>query len=352
MKLGIIGLPQSGKTTLFTALTHGRTPLTTSVGRVELHQAVVDIPDPRLDALAAMFKPRKITYAKIGYVDFAGLEAGAARTGFSGALMNQLSQMDGFLHVVRCFEDENLAHPLGSVDPARDVKVLDDEFLLNDLIMVERKLERLAEERKKGATDKALNARQTSLFERLHRTLSDGLPLRRLDFTPEEQKELSSFGLLTRKPVLIALNVGEGQTTPSLSLEDPAVTVQGKVEMEIAQLPPEEAKIFLQEFGIEEPISTRIGHLAYEMLGLISFLTAGEPEVRAWPIRRGATALEAAGTIHTDLQKGFIRAEVIAYEDLIRLGSMQEARAKGKVRLEGKDYIVQDGDVLYIRFNV
>ncbi len=352
MKLGIIGLPQSGKTTLFNALTHGRAPLTASVGRVELHQAVVDVHDPRVDALAAMFKARKATYAKITYVDIAGLEAGAAKTGFSGTLLNQLSQMDGFLLVVRCFEDENVPHPLGHVDPTRDIEVVEGEFLLNDLIMVERKLERLAEERKKGATDKALNARQTEFFERLHRTLSEGKPLRHLQFTAEQQRELSSFGLLTRKPILIIFNVGEGKAPPSLSMGYPSVAVQGKLEMEIAQLPPGEMALFLREFGIEKPMFTQIGRLAYDMLDMISFLTTVENEVRAWPIRRGATALEAAGAIHTDLQKGFIRAEVIAYEDLIRLGSMHEAKQKGKVRLEGKEYIVQDGDVLYIRFNV
>ncbi len=352
MKLGIIGLPQCGKTTIFNALTRGNAPTTASAGRIEVHTAVVDVPDPRVDQLSAMFKPRKTIYAKVTYADIAGLEGGAAKSGISGQLLNQLSQMDGFIHVVRCFEDENVPHPAGSVNPGRDIETMQSELLLNDLIAVERKLERLAEERKKGGTDKALNARQTELFERLHQTLSENKPLRVLEFTPEEQKDLASFGLLSRKPILTAFNLGEGQAAPQIALDHPSVALQGKLEMEIAQLPPEDAAVFMQEYGIEEPSLNRMIRLSYDLLNLQSFFTVGEDEVRAWTIRRGATALEAAGEIHTDLMRGFVRAEVVAYDDLISLGSLGEAKAKGKLRLEGKEYIVKDGDIVHIRFNL
>lgn len=352
MKLGIIGLPQSGKTTLFNALTRGNTPTTASAGRIEIHQAVVDVPDPRVDKLSALFKPRKTIYAKVTYADIAGLEAGAAKSGISGQLLNQLAQMDGFIHVVRCFADDNVPHPLGRVDPLRDVESMESELILNDLVAVERKLERLVDERKKGGTDKALNARQAELFERLHKRLSENRPLRGLDFTAEEEKELSSFGLLSRKPILIAFNLGEGQSAPAVEMDYPSVALQGKLEMEIAQLPPEDAAVFMKEYNIEEPSLNRMIRLSYDLLDQQSFFTVGEDEVRAWTVRRGASAVEAAGAIHTDLQKGFIRAEVVAWDDLASLGSMNEAKAKGKLRLEGKEYAVKDGDIVHIRFNV
>ncbi|PIV26747.1 MAG: redox-regulated ATPase YchF, partial [Anaerolineae bacterium CG03_land_8_20_14_0_80_58_20] len=358
MKLGIIGLPQSGKTTIFNALTRGDTPTTASAGRIEIHTAVVDVPDPRVDKLSGMFHPKKTIYAKVTYADIAGLEAGAAhpqgalRTGISGQLLNQLAQMDGFIHVARCFADENVPHPSGSVDPQRDAEAMESELLLNDLISVERKLERLADERKKGGTDKTLNARQAELFERLHKTLSENKPLRGMDFNAEDQKELASFGLLTRKPLLTAFNLGEGGAAPNVSVNHPSVFLQGKLEMEIAQLSPEDAAVFMQEYGIEEPSLNRMIRLSYDLLNQQSFFTVGEDEVRAWTVRRGAPAVEAAGAIHTDLQKGFIRAEVVAYDDLTRLGSMNEAKSKGKLRLEGKEYIVKDGDIVHIRFNV
>ncbi len=352
MKLGIIGLPQSGKTTLFNALTRGHAPTTASAGRIEVHTAVVDVPDPRVDRLSGMFKPKKTIYAKVTYADIAGLEAGAAKSGISGQLLNQLTQMEGFIHVVRCFEDENVPHPNGSVNPQRDVESMLGELLLNDLIAVERKLERLTDERKKGGTDKALNARQTGLFERIHKTLSENMPLRKTDFNAEEEKELASFGLLSRKPILTAFNLGEGQSAPALNLDHPSVALQGKLEMEIAQLPPEDAVVFMKEYGIEEPSLNRMIRLSYDLLQLQSFFTVGEDEVRAWTVSRGATAQEAAGAIHTDLQRGFVRAEVVAYEDLTSLGSMNEAKTKGKLRLEGKEYPVKDGEIVHIRFNV
>jgi len=354
VKLGIIGLPQSGKTTVFNALTRGHAPTTASAGRMEVHTAVVDVPDPRVDRLSAMFRPKKTIYAKITYADVAGLEGGAAKSGLSGALLNQLTQMDGLIHVVRCFADDNVPHPSGSVDAARDVSAMDTELLLNDLIAIERKLERLAEERKKGGTDKVLNERQTALFQRLHETLSSEMPLRQAAVSVEEDKLLSGFGLLTRKPLLLLLNLGEGQAAPEVKSAHPCpvVSLQGKLEMEIAQLPPEDASLFMQEYGIQELSLNRMIRLSYDLLALQSFFTVGEDEVRAWTVKRGATAHEAAGEIHTDLQKGFVRAEVVAYQDLVDLGGLAEARARGKLRLEGREYIVQDGEIVHIRFNV
>ncbi|MCA2003067.1 MAG: redox-regulated ATPase YchF [Chloroflexi bacterium] len=349
MKLGIIGLPQSGKTTLYNALTRGHAPTTASAGRIEVHTAVVDVPDPRVTKLSEMFKPRKTVYAKVAYADIAGLESGSAKSGISGQLLNQLNQMDGLILVARCFEDDNVMHLSGSVNPLRDVNSMTSELLLNDLVSVERKLEKLAEERKKGGVDKTVNARQTELFERLHKTLSNEEPLRKMEFTHEEEKELSSFGLLTRKPLLTVFNLGEGQTAPDVKLDHPSVALMGKLEMEIAQLNPEDASVFMEEYGIKELSLNRMITLSYDLLQAQTFFTVGEDEVRAWTTKRGATAQESAAEIHTDLARGFVRAEVIHYDDLIALGSMNEAKAKGKLRLEGKEYRVKDGDIVHIR---
>lgn len=360
MRLGIIGLPQSGKTTIFNALTRGDRPTTTSGGRFDVHTAVVNVPDERVDRLSALFHPKKTVYAKVTYADIAGLDGSAGKSGLSGALLNQLSQMDGLLHVVRCFEDENVAHPAGSVNPGRDVAVMDAELLLNDMIVVERKLERLADEsRKGGGRDRGTVEREISLFRHLNEALANEKPLRQVQVSAEENKILSGFGLLTRKPILIVLNLSEGQLPPpreelmeGRAVEDPCVPLQGKLEMEIAQLPEEDTQAFLEDYGIKEPGLHRVIHLSYDLLGLQSFFTVGEDEVRAWTLRRGATAFEAAGEIHSDLQRGFIRAEVISVDDLISLGGLSEARAKGRLRLEGKEYKVQEGEVVHIRFNI
>jgi ribosome-binding ATPase len=360
MRLGIIGLPQSGKTTIFNALTRGDRPTTTGGGRFDVHTAVVDVPDERVDRLSALFQPKKTVHAKVTYADIAGLDGSAGKNGISGALLNQLAQMDGFLHVVRCFEDENVPHPAGNVNPGRDIAAMDAELLINDMIAVERKLERLADERRKGGgRDRSTVEREIALFERLNEALANEKPLRQVQVSTEEEKILSGFGLLTRKPTLIVLNLSEGQSPPSREelvdgrdLQNRCVPLQGRLEMEIAQLPEEEAQAFLEEYGIEEPGLHRMIRLSYDLLGLQSFFTVGPDEVRAWTLRRGATAYEAAGEIHTDLQRGFIRAEVISVDELISLGGLSEARAKGKLRLEGKEYIVQEGEVVHIRFNI
>jgi hypothetical protein len=356
MRLGIIGLPQTGKTTLFNALTRGSQPTGAASGKIEIHTAVVDVPDPRVDRLSDMFKPKKTIYAKVTYADIAGLDGSAGKSGISGTLLNQLTQMDGLIHVVRCFEDENVPHLSGSVDAARDIQVMDSEFILNDLIAVERKLERLAEERKKGGgRDKATVDRDIALFQRFHQELSEERPLRDVTISAEEEKTLAGFGFLSRKPLLVVLNLHEGQAAPVISYQHQhtrVVALQCKLEMDIAQLPPEDMQAFLLEYGIEEPSLNRMIRLSYDLLGLQSFFTVGPDECRAWTVHVGATAPEAAGEIHTDLQKGFIRAEVVAYTDLVALGGMAEARHHGKLRLEGKEYIVKDGDVLNIRFAI
>ncbi len=352
MRLGIIGLPQSGKTTLFNALTRATQP-TGLTGKLEVHTAVVDVPDPRVDVLSRMFNPKKTIYAKVTYADIAGLDGSASKSGISGTLLNQLTQMDGFIHVIRCFEDEAVPHPQGSVDPARDLAAMDSEFVLNDLIAVERKLERLAEERKKGGgRDRSIIEREIVLFERLQAALNEEIPLRDVEISLDEEKMLSGFGFLSRKPLLVVLNLAEGQTAPEIPYphqRSQVVALQGKLEMDIAQLPPDDAAMFMAEYGIEEPSLNRMIRLSYDLLGLQSFFTVGPDEVRAWTTKRGATAPEAAGEIHTDLQKGFIRAEVVTYDDLVSLGGMAEARAKGKLRLEGKEYIVQEGEIVHIR---
>lgn len=354
MRLGIIGLSQSGKTTIFNALTRGNQPLTTSGGRFEVHTGGVDVPDGRLDRLSEMFKPRKTIYAKVTYADITGLEG--SKTAISGALLNQITQMDGLLNVVRCFEDESVPHPSGSVEPRRDIATMDSELLINDLVAVERKLERLGEERRKGGgRDKAVIDREIALFERFNAALSTETPLRDVDLSAEEEKTLSGFGFLTRKPMLIVLNLGEGQAPPEVDYphkHSGVVALQGKLEMDIVQLPPEDAPVFMSEYGIEELGLERVIRLSYDLLGLHSFFTIGDDEVRAWALRRGGTALEAAGTVHTDMQKGFIRAEVVPHADLVALGGFAEARSKGKLRLEGKEYVVQDGEIVHIRFNV
>jgi len=357
MKLGIIGLPSSGKTTIFNALTGSRLPtgVPHAPGKSEVHTAVADVPDERLLSLSALFRPRKTTPAKVTYADIGGLQARAGKEGLPGALLNQLEQMDGFLHVVRAFDDPAVPHPLDGVDPARDLAAMEAEFILDDLLTVERRLERLTEERQKVMRDRAAIERDQALFQRLHGVLSEGQPLGSQTFTAEETRLLSGFGLISRIPVLALVNLAEGQTLPELGPAGAGAAVlglQGKLEMEIAQLAPDEAQAFLEEYGIEEPGRRRVIRTSYQLLGLLSFFTVGEDEVRAWTLSKGATALDAAGTIHTDLARGFIRAEVIPAHELLALGGLTQARSQGRLRLEGKEYVVADGEVVHIKFNV
>lgn len=362
MQIGIVGLPNSTKTTIFNALTHSQVETTAySTGQVETHTATVAVPDPRVARLSEMFHPRKTTYAQIQYNDIAGLRIGIGREGgLSGPLLNAVSQNDALLHVVRAFEDEQVIHPNGPVAPAGDLAALDFEFLFSDLLIVERRMERLEHDlSRKGAYPERQNDRRDlDLLTRIKEALEQETPIRDLPLTPDEEKRLRGYQFLSAKPVLVVLNVGdEGDDDPQAYLSYPhrrsAVTcLHGALEMEIAALPPDEAELFLTEYGIEEPGLNRMIRMSYELLGLQSFFTVGEDEVRAWTIPQGASAVEAAGAIHSDLARGFIRAETVSYDDLIAAGSMAEARKRGRVRLEGRDYVVQDGDILNIRFNV
>jgi GTP-binding protein YchF len=365
MKLGVIGLPGAGKTTIFNALTQGNAPTGQSMGgRFDVLTAVVDVRDKRVDVLSRMFKPEKTIYARITYTDVAGLQKGMEESGgMSGPLLNHLAGLDGFIHVVRAFENDLVPHPDGSVDAGRDLAALDTEFLLNDLGTVERRIERLQESLKKGAAkDRAAAEAELALFHRLNDTLSAEQPLRSLDLTEEQLKGLRGYGLLTLKPKVVIINIGDDQAEVKLDYDYPHTVVanlRGKLEMELAQLSAtgdagdeESLALFMEEYGVEELSLDRLIRLSYDLMGLQAFFTVGEDEVRAWTIKRGATAVDAAAAIHTDLAKGFIRAEVVHYEELVALGGLPQARSAGKLRQEGKTYIVQDGDVINIKFNL
>ena len=353
MKLAIVGLPQAGKTTVFNALTGSHLAPVMSGGRVEIHKAVVDVPDGRLLRLAELYASKKIVHAQITFADVAGFGAGEASEGLPPALLNALSGMDGLLLVLRAFEDESVPHVKSSVDAARDLSLLLDEFLLNDLIAVERKLERLGEERQKAGRDAAAVEREQVLFQRLQAALSDGQALRDVNLSADERESISGLGLLTQRSILVVLNLGEGQAEPAVEAGSlPVLGLQGKLEMELAQLPEADASEFLAEYGLEESSARRVIRAAFELLETQTFYTLGEPEAHAWMLPRGASALEAAGTIHSDIARGFIRAEIVAADELLEFGGMAAAREKGRLRLEGKEYVMQDGDIINVRFNV
>lgn len=356
MRFGIIGLPQAGKTTVFNALTGRDQPTVQSSGRLDVHLAVVDVPDPRVDRLVTLFQPRKTTYAKVTYADITGLEGNPSKGEISGQLLSQLSQMDGFVHVVRCFENPAVSHPRGSIDPLRDLAALNGEMMLNDLIVIERRLERIQNEldRGRGRKDASL-VPEKELMTRLHAALSSDTPLRELSLEAKEQKMIAGFGFLSAKPMLILFNTSDGQSTPCVEYAGrhcEVVALQGKLEMDIAQLAADDKAMFMEEYGIEESGLKRVINQTFCLMDIQTFFTVGEDEVHAWTAPIGASALEAAGVIHSDLQKGFIRAEVISHEMLLELGGLAEAKKKGKLRLEGKQYVVQDGDIVHVRFNI
>ena len=357
MNLGIIGLAASGKTTLFNVLTGANleTGTLSAAGRLELRTAAVDVPDERLDALIPLFKPKKITYTKITYADIGGLSIGAGREGLPGPLVTELEKMDGLLVVVRAFEDPNVPHPSDVVDVTADATALAAEFVLHDMVSVDRRLARLAEERGKGGRDRAIIDREIELFERVSETLNQQVPLRHAGLRSEERQMLVGFGLLSLIPQLIVVNIGEDQPalTPELDgVRDPVLVLQGRLEMEIAQLLPEEQASFLKEYGLKQPGRLRVIQASYQLLGLISFFTGNDDELRAWTLPQGGTCLQAADTIHSDLARGFIRAEVIRWDELAALEGLSQARAAGKLRVEGKQGPVLDGDLVYIRFNL
>lgn len=360
MQIGIIGLPNSTKTTIFSALTRQNVVTQPfSTGKFETQTAVVDVPDPRVDRLAALFQPKKTTRAQVQYNDIAGLDAGVNRSGgFSPALLNAIAVNDALLHVVRAFEDESVPHIRGSVNPQRDLRDLDSELLLADLAVVERRIERIAREASRPGTIGDAARSEMELLNPLKAALEAETPLRDLDLSPADLQRLRGFGFLTLKPVLVVLNVGDEGPLDSPSIlayphkHSAVIALRGGLEREIAQMDEASAELFLSEYGIAEPSLRRLIRLSYDLLGVQSFFTVGPDEVRAWTMARGGTAVDAAGTIHTDLARGFIRAEVVGYDDLLTAGSLAEAKNRGLLRLEGRDYVVKDGDILEIRFNV
>lgn len=356
MRLGIIGLPNSGKTTVFNALTGSKRPTgAVSSGQMEIHTAIVNVPDERIDKLSKMYNPKKTIYATVTFSDFGGLDKGFNEKGLGGQLKNEMAQLDGFVHVVRAFEDDTVPHPYESLDPKRDVEMLDAEFILSDLITVEKKIERLNDElRRTKKVEQEKLQEEMALMERLKNALEQEIPLRDVEISPEEEKSLRGFGFFTQKPVVLVFNMGETIRPASEIMQythqhTHTISLQGKIEEEISQLSSEDAAMFQEEYGITEPGSRRVIRMSYELVGLHSFFTVGPDEVRAWTVDKGATAPEAAGAIHTSLQKGFVRAEVMTYDDLMTLGSEEAVKSAGKARLEGKTYIIKDGDIVHIR---
>jgi ribosome-binding ATPase len=353
MKVGLVGFAGSGKTTIFNALTG----LTAEVGgygaKEKANIGVIKVPDHRVDRLAGLFNPKKQTFAEISFVDVAGPQADSAERAQSGLdpkLVQHMREADALVHVVRAFDSPMLLEP---ANPARDIRAFDDELILTDLVQIENRIARLKKEKD--------SARETELMQRLKTALESETLLRDLDLAHEELALIAGFRFLSLKPLLLLINQSEDaaaqETTPDVrslaeSKKLSVIAMSGKVESEIAELAPEEQREFLKDLGIDEPARDRFIRAAYSLLDLISFLTAGEDECRAWSIKRGTTAHKAAGAIHSDIERGFIRAEVTRFEDLIELGSEARCREQGKLRLEGKEYIVQDGDVAHFRFNV
>lgn len=366
MQIAIVGLAGCGKTTVFNTLTRGHAE-TGGYGGVTLNVGVVKVPDERLDKLAAVFKPKKIVHADVTYVDLpappASTEGHVGTDELPADHLARLRDSDALLHVVRAWDDPARPHSAGSVDPKRDLEQLDLEFILADLAMVDRRLERLKASGRHGTpAEREANEREETILARLKPALEAGRPIRDEALDEDEEKALRGFRFLTQKPVLVLLNVGEGDLAGAPALIDKIRSgyphqhamvdaLSARIEMELGELEPDEAAVFMEELGLAESSLDRVIALSYRLVGLISFLTAGPDEVRAWPIPDGSNAVDAAGAIHTDLARGFIRAETIGYEDLLAMGSMAEAKKHGKVRSEGKTYRVHDGDVIEILFS-
>ncbi|HHY64537.1 MAG TPA: redox-regulated ATPase YchF [Clostridiaceae bacterium] len=364
MKLGIVGLPNVGKSTLFNAITKaGAESANYPFCTIDPNIGVVAVPDERLDVLARMYNPKKVTPTTIEFLDIAGLVRGASRgEGLGNKFLSHIREVDAIVHVVRCFDDGDIVHVDGSVDPARDMETINIELIFADLESVEKRIEKTRKQMKSG--DKKYQA-ELAILESIKETLEKGLPVRSMTFEPEQAEYVDQLFLLTSKPVLYCANISEdgiqtADQNPYIAKVKEIADAEGaevivicaKIEEEIAQLEDDEKKMFLEELGLSESGLDKLVKASYKLLGLISFLTAGEQEVRAWTIKKGTKAPQAAGKIHSDFERGFIRAEIVAYEDLVRLGSMAAAREHGLVRSEGRDYVMQDGDVTLFRFNV
>ena len=364
MKLGIVGLPNVGKSTLFNAITNaGAEVANYAFCTIEPNVGVVAVPDYRLDELAKMYSPKKITPAVIEFVDIAGLVKGASKgEGLGNKFLSHIREVDAVIHVVRCFDNDDIMHVSGSVDPKRDIETINLELILSDLEILDRRIDRTA---KAAKGNKSLFT-ELEFLKRLKTELENGVSARAVEADDDEKAILADIGLLSAKPVIYACNMSEDDFASNIENNErykavceiakaegaEVLPICAELEAEISSLSKEEKEMFLSDAGIESGGLDMLIQRSYSLLGLISYLTAGEPEVRAWTIKKGTKAPQAAGKIHSDFERGFIRAEVISFDELMACGSMQAAKEKGKIRSEGKDYVMQDGDIVLFRFNV